>query len=196
MITPTICQYNYCKLFAIFVVFVSMIYAMIEIELEGKHGWAKTLHTVHITKDRKSLTYYHLLMFIFIFSMFYVIFALKQKYMTIKNSLYIFTIVLSFFMLEDMYWFILNPHHSFFNRNNSDWHVSVGKVPILYIVIPIVTILINFCIGYGKTFAWNILIFIIGTLIVGVLSYPYGKVYKAIHKKTNFDIYIEEKEKK
>ena len=54
----------------------------------------------------------------------------------------------------------------------------------------------TFFIGYGKTFAWNILIFIIGTLIVGVLSYPYGKVYKAIHKKTNFDIYVEEKEKK
>ena len=135
-------------------------------------------------------------MFIFIFSMFYGIFTLKQKYMTIKNSLYIFTMVLSFFMLEDIFWFILNPYHSFFNRSKSDWHVSWGKIPIIYILLPIVTILINLFIGYGKTIAWNILIFTICTLIVVLLSYPYEKLYKITHKKTNFDKYIEENEEK
>ena len=53
----------------IFVFIVSIIYSLIEIEMEGKHGWCKNLPTAK--KVVSSFTLYHLLMMSLILILFY-----------------------------------------------------------------------------------------------------------------------------
>ena len=57
---------------SLLVFIISLIYALIEIEIEGKHGWCKYLPTTK--KFLGHLTLYHTYMLLFIFFTFCLIF--------------------------------------------------------------------------------------------------------------------------
>ena len=49
-----------------FILFISLIYALIEIEIEGKNGWMKNLPTPYVVRfGDKNMTLYHIYMLLF-----------------------------------------------------------------------------------------------------------------------------------
>lgn len=176
-------------LFSFFIVFIAFVFAMIEIEIEGKHGWGKTLHTTHLTQNKKSLTIYHVLIFVFVFSMFQFGFFIQNNTLTIPHMLYMFSMTLMFFFLEDIIWFILNPHHSIFNK--SEWHATVYNIPLIYIVLPTISFTICCICNYTMLWLSNFAMFLIGLCIIVCISPLYNCIYTHTHKQTNFDQFIE-----
>ena len=174
-----ICNQTHCEIFSTFIVFFSFIFSIIEIEIEGKYGWAKNLPTVHLTKNPKSLTFYHVYIFLFVLSAFNMIFFIRTELLNWSNWLYIFSMTLMFFFLEDMYWFFANPFHSITEKN--EWHIYWGPIPMLYIVLPTSAFLLSLLGGYKTTFLWNLLVFFIGSIVVFGLSRLYRRFYTRTH---------------
>ena len=99
--------------------------------------------------------------------------------------LYVLSMTLMFFFLEDMYWFFANPFHSIIEKN--EWHMYLGPIPLLYIVLPISAFAIAGLasirgpVQYWKTFLHSFFIFFVGTIIVFIFSFAYKAYYKATH---------------
>lgn len=190
----SICYKNNCMAFSVFIILFAFVFAIIEIEIEGKDGWAKNLPTPHLTKDEKSLTIYHVYIFIFVFLAFNMVFFVRTQLINWRNVLYIFSMTLMFFFLEDMYWFFANPFHSILKKN--EWHVYVGPMPLLYIVLPISAFIIAAIAGYTKTFLWSFLVFIVGSFVMLGVGVGYRHYYKKTHKDYIEKLKKEEKEKR
>ena len=100
---------------SLFVFIFSIIYSLMEIEIEGKNGWCSELPTAkNVLGD---FTFYHLLMNILIIITFWKVF----------NKYDIFTIIFyitSFFLIEDFLWFVLNPCYTMkkYTKENIPWH--------------------------------------------------------------------------
>ena len=60
---PSICMNNSCVLFSVLVVILAVIFALIEIEIEGKKGWGEELPTPYLWSDKKSIKLYHFYVF-------------------------------------------------------------------------------------------------------------------------------------
>ena len=94
----------------LFVILFSTLYALIEIEIEGKNGWMKGLPTPYVLKlGTKNMTLYHMYMLGLI--IITVIFQNNMTF-TFDSFLYSTTNVLLILFLEDILWFIFNPHFS------------------------------------------------------------------------------------
>ena len=78
----------------IFVFIVSIIYSMIEIEMEGKNGWCTHLPTAKNVIS--SFTLYHLLMMALIFVIFYQMFHKKDIWIMIFYITMFFFIKISY----------------------------------------------------------------------------------------------------
>ncbi len=98
---------------ALYITIYAILFSLLEIEAEGKHGWAKKLPT---PPALFTLTTYHVIMNIM------VIFTLV--YSLYPNNIYtmIFYIV-AWFLIEDTMWFMLNPHYTIheYKRENIWW---------------------------------------------------------------------------
>lgn len=175
-----ICYKNNCTMFSVFIIVFAFVFALIEIEIEGKDGWAKHLPTPHLTKNNKSLTIYHVYIFLFVFLSFNMVFFAQSQLINWRNTLYILSMTLMFFFLEDMYWFLSNPFHSILKQNS--WHTYVGPVPLLYIVLPTLAFIIAALAKYTKTFLWSLLVFIIGSVIMIGVGIGYKHYYRWTHK--------------
>lgn len=99
----------------IFVFIISIIYSLIEIEMEGKYGWCAQLPTAK--KVMADFTFYHLLMMLFIIITFYQLFHRKDIWIIVFY-------IAAFFFIEDYIWFILNPYFTFdkYSKENIPWH--------------------------------------------------------------------------
>jgi hypothetical protein len=114
------------------------LYALLEIQIEGKNGWARHLPTFRINVffkkllGGKPLTGYHiymLLTFIVVFN------AMMHEEVSLKNEFNIIGYLSIFFVLEDMFWFILNPHYTLkrFIQKDIKWHKRwLFGLPISY----------------------------------------------------------------
>ena len=98
---------------ALYITIYAILFSLLEIEAEGKHGWANKLPT---PPALFTLTTYHVIMNIM------VIFTLV--YSLYPNNIYtmIFYIV-AWFLIEDTMWFMLNPHYTIheYKRENIWW---------------------------------------------------------------------------
>ena len=98
---------------ALYITIYAILFSLLEIEAEGKHGWANKLPT---PSALFTLTTYHVIMNIM------VIFTLV--YSLYPNNIYtmIFYIV-AWFLIEDTMWFMLNPHYTIheYKRENIWW---------------------------------------------------------------------------
>ena len=183
---PSVCSNEWCVMFTILTVILALIFACIEIEIEGPCGWADKLPTPATGSNRKSLTIYHYLIFCLMFFVFCSIFFINPRKFNIANLAFIFAYVLLFFTLEDFYWFSLNPYYEMDGTNiktgkKAWWHYKIGSCPALYIAGPLMACGLCMLAGYTKTFIKSSVILIISTILVILVSPVYQKFYKHHH---------------
>lgn len=128
------------KLF-VFLIIISYIAARLEINIEGKDGWALNLPTWKI-KNRWTkwlygelpLTGYHVwfMAFVFIFLQFPFFTGIKWSLSLELKYMALFSF---FWMIEDFFWFVLNPSYGIkkFSKKHIPWHYHWRvKVPTAY----------------------------------------------------------------
>jgi hypothetical protein len=183
---PAVCTNEWCVMFSILVVSLALIFACIEIEIEGPCGWADKLPTTNISKNKRSLTVYHCMIFILMFLVFCSIFFINPRNFNIGNLAFCFAYTLLFFTFEDYYWFALNPAYTADGVNvksgkNAWWHYKIGKCPVLYIAGPLLSLGICMLAGYTKTFVKSSIVMIIFSIFVLLLSPCYQHFYRNTH---------------
>ena len=114
-----------------FVVAAAGLFAKLEIEIEGKDGWAEKLPTWRVESHYlldwffggRSLTGYHVWAFAFVACLFHLPFFWQRSW-SLREELQVIGGYLLFWILEDMLWFVLNPHYGWrkFTREHVGWH--------------------------------------------------------------------------
>lgn len=123
--------------------FIALIFALLEIQIEGKNGWAKDLPTwkfykpwfKYIPGGNKPITGYHfytwVLIFLYLHTVYvFVPFSLKTELVIVSSYIYITR-------LEDFLWFVLNPNYGIkkFKKGQIPWHKDwIGPLPSQYYV--------------------------------------------------------------
>lgn len=121
-------------------ILLGIVFANLEIQIEGKRGWAADLPCWRKEKGwvvrllgGRPLTGYHMWMSIFIVLMFHFPFLFVDWYL--KTELLIWGLLYGFFLVEDFAWFVFNPHFGIkkFKKAEIWWHGSWwGPVPSIY----------------------------------------------------------------
>lgn len=143
--------------YLLFLFLIAFILAKLEINIEGKHGWAKNLPTWQIKNKVTSFIYgdlpltgYHfwLMMFILVF-LHFPFFIFKEWSLSIElRALSLFFFI---WLVEDFLWFVLNPDYGFkkFNKENITWHHQwFTKIPISYFKFAFAGIALLLCSYY------------------------------------------------
>ena len=122
----------------LYTILLAVLYALVEIQIEGKAGWARHLPTFRINVffrkflGGKPLTGYH----IFMLMTFVVVFhAMMHNEMSWRNEIQIFGLLNWFFVIEEISWFILNPHYTLQKFLDKDirWHKRwLWGLPVSY----------------------------------------------------------------
>jgi hypothetical protein len=132
--------------FLAFTLAASVLFAKLEIEIEGRHGWAEKLPTWRVEKHvlldwffgGRPLTGYHVWAFLFVFLIFHMPFFWQPGSWSPRLELHAIGAYTLFWIVEDALWFILNPHYGWkkFTRENVWWHKrwALG-VPVDYWVL-------------------------------------------------------------
>ncbi|MFA5054584.1 MAG: hypothetical protein WC562_00185 [Dehalococcoidia bacterium] len=121
-------------------VVLAVVFALFEIQIEGKHGWAEKLPCWRKEKGLivklsggRPVTGYHIVMITFVILMFH--FPLLFVRWTLATHLLILGLMFLTFLLEDFFWFVFNPHYGLknFKKGKIWWHTQWwGPVPSLY----------------------------------------------------------------
>lgn len=126
----------------LWVFLLAFFFAKVEINIEGKDGWAKNLPTWRIEDHwllrllwgGRAMTGYHAWAFPFIILMFHMPLFLTLSWSLQLEARTIAAIAL-FWIWEDFLWFVLNPAYGLrkFNRKNASWHKNwVLFAPVEY----------------------------------------------------------------
>ena len=127
---------------------VALLLALVEIEIEGKHGWAEKIPTWYRTTGfggklwgfimgGKPLTGYHLFMNALILMMFHLDFFAESEW-SVKKELMVLAKYGVMATFWDFLWFVLNPYYGIrkYKRKNVWWfaksHWIFGLFPIDY----------------------------------------------------------------
>jgi hypothetical protein len=125
----------------------ALLFALVEIEIEGKDGWAMNLPTWFRRKplyarvyafllSGKPLTGYHAVMFFIPFVSFHIGLAFGQPWSWGLEARMIAS-YLVWNVTWDFLWFVLNPHFGLarFRKGQIWWHsgVWIGRLPIDYV---------------------------------------------------------------
>ena len=164
----------------IFVFFVSIIYSLIEIEMEGKNGWCTHLPTAKNVIS--TFTLYHLLMMALIILIFYQLFHKKDIWIIIFY-------ITMFFFIEDFLWFVLNPYYTIqkYNGKNIQWHSRwLWGQPLENFVCYFLIVLTYFKTKYKKE-QMNSIIYILLLITITVSLAPfYHLLYIKLHGKLQY----------
>jgi len=130
-------------------ILLGIVFANLEIQIEGKSGWAADLPCWRKEKGwvvrllgGRPLTGYHMWMSIFLILMFHFPFLFIDWYL--KTELLIWGLLYGFFLAEDFAWFVFNPHYGIkkFKKAEIWWHGSWwGPVPSIYYWLAALSIL-------------------------------------------------------
>ncbi len=183
----------------IFIFFLAIILALLEIEIEGPDGWAKNLPTWRPNKDKwytklyaslfsnKELTGYHLTVFIFVLLIFHIPFVYGIP-LTWDTWLRNMTLYMAFIILWDFLWFVINPAFTLkrFHKKEVTWHKEwFGFMPVDYydnIIMSFVLVAILSLINHSfEPLLWglaNYSLFIIQLVIVIALSHKVFETQK------------------
>ncbi len=109
----------------------SLLFALVEIHIEGPHGWAGNLPTWRIENrwtrlfyGKRPLTGYHLYVQLFVLVMANVIWFLGLTPFTWRGEARVMAFVILFWITEDFIWFLLNPAFGIrrFTKQHIWWH--------------------------------------------------------------------------
>lgn len=142
---------------ALFYFLLATLLAMVEIEVEGKFGWAEKLPTWYRTKGlgklwgiltgSRPLTGYHLWMNIFLLVFIHIGFFNGAKW-TIGEELMVIARYLPMAVCWDFMWFVLNPEYGIRKFKGSEiwWHAKAnwifGLFPADYLVAFVASIIL------------------------------------------------------
>lgn len=109
---------------------IGLFLALLEIEIEGEHGWAKNLPTKKIKiwwyqKFGKEITRYHLILQVFLLLFMHLPLIFENRF-SWNLEILIITQYLFFLVYWDFLWFVLNPHFPLknFKKGGVPWHAS------------------------------------------------------------------------
>ncbi|MDD5547839.1 MAG: hypothetical protein PHN74_03025 [Candidatus Pacebacteria bacterium] len=118
--------------FILFVVIISVIFALMEIQIEGPHGWAQDLPTWKkyyegrgplkaLFNEKRPLTGYHLYLNLLLFLLMH--FGFLTCGWFLSGEYYLISAFMFILVLEDFLWFILNPAYgiSKFDPQHIKW---------------------------------------------------------------------------
>jgi hypothetical protein len=114
-----------------YLILVAVVFARLEIQIEGPNGWAAELPTWRIQNrwtrlfyGSRPLTGYHLWMLIFVLAMVHAPVALEPSIFSGGLELRIISFYILFFLVEDFLWFVMNPAFGIrrFRREHIWWH--------------------------------------------------------------------------
>jgi len=124
----------------IFMLFMSLILALWEIQIEGPDGWAAKLPAWRIEKGwptlimgGRPLTGYHVFMTIFMIAIIHLPFFFTPW--SWRLEFLVFGFYSGMMLFEDFFWFIFNPHYGIkkFRKGQMWWHKTWwGPVPSMY----------------------------------------------------------------
>ncbi len=134
-------------IFFIFLLTLSAALAFLEIQIEGKNGWASNLPCWRIEKGwfvryfngGKPLTGYHL--WLDIFELLFLHFPLLFTSWTWRFECLVIGFLLALWQIEDFLWFVFNPHYGLknFKPEKISWHSRWwGPMPDYYWIYPII----------------------------------------------------------
>lgn len=140
----------------IYISILALIFAFWEVQIEGRHGHAAGLPCwrkedgwiVKYILRGTHITGYHLGMHLFLLSSFHFTFLFLPW-----SAIYEITIlgmIIQFLVLEDFFWFLINPHYGLrkFKKEFIHWHKEWwGPVPSFYIYL---TIIAGFLLFFGQ----------------------------------------------
>ncbi len=110
---------------------LATLFALLEIQIEGPHGWAAGLPTWKISNrwtrllySSKPLTGYHLYTLLFTLLAAHLPFGLAMVPFTWRMEARALAFFVLFWVLEDFLWFVLNPAFGWkrFRRDHIWWH--------------------------------------------------------------------------
>jgi hypothetical protein len=127
----------------VFDILAAFVLAKLEINIEGKNGWASNLPTWKIQNKFTKLfwgeqpyTGYHFWILITTLTLFHLPFFIFPSLWSLSLETLILGNYLIGVLIEDVLWFALNPHYGLrkFNKTDAHWHDAwVGPVPLLYL---------------------------------------------------------------
>jgi hypothetical protein len=118
--------------FALGLAVSATLLALLEIQIEGPHGWAASLPTWRWDNRwvrriwGRPLTGYHLFLDLFILALLHLPFALTLAEWSWAREFTVLSFLLLFFAGEDFLWFALNPAFGLrkFTKEHVWWHAS------------------------------------------------------------------------
>ena len=138
--------------YLVFMVFMAVILALWEIQIEGKDGWAAKLPAWRIGKGwvlrftgGRPLTGYHVFMTVFIISIVHL--PLFFAPWTWRLECLLLGFYVGMVLLEDFFWFVLNPAYGIrnFRKGKIPWHRGWwGPLPGFYWVLLAVIIVLMY----------------------------------------------------
>lgn len=142
--------------FLAFMIFLAIIFALWEIQIEGKDGWAGKAPCWRIEKGwlvklagGRPITGYHFYLNVLIISVVHLPLFFTPWSLNLESLLLGF--YLGMFLTEDFLWFVFNPHYGIknFKRGKIWWHPKWwGPVPDNYWVG---TVIVALLIYFGRT---------------------------------------------
>lgn len=127
--------------FIFFILLASFVLAMLEIQIEGKDGWAQNLPTWRMKNKFTRLLYgdleltgYHFWLILTLLWFLHSVFILTSAW-SLSLELIILSAFCFIWMVEDFLWFVLNPAYGIkkFAKPYISWHHKwMGPIPISY----------------------------------------------------------------
>jgi hypothetical protein len=134
-----------------FMLLLSILLALWEIQIEGKDGWAANLPAWRIKNGLivkifggRPVTGYHIFMTLFMIAIIHLPLFFTSWSWRLESLLIGF--YLGMLLFEDFFWFAFNLHYGIknFRRGKIWWHKNwLGPVPLLYwiMLVPIVLLI-------------------------------------------------------
>lgn len=106
-------------------------FALLEIQIEGEHGWAAALPTWRVSNrwtrailGARAVTGYHVYFHLLTLILAHLPWALSLATFSWAGELRIIAFIILFWLLEDFLWFVLNPKWGLagFRRERIPWH--------------------------------------------------------------------------
>jgi hypothetical protein len=135
-----------------FMILLSFLLALWEIQIEGKDGWAANSPGGRIEKGwlvkisgGRPITGYHVFMTLFLIAIIHLPLFFISWSWRLESLLIGF--YLGMLLVEDFLWFVLNPYYGIksFRKGKIWWHKRwLGPVPVFYWILMIFAVLLIF----------------------------------------------------
>jgi len=182
----------------------ALLMACLEIEIEGRHGWAERLPTWYRTSglaarvfsllaSGKPLTGYHLFLLPLTALTFHLPFVFGVPW-TGAGELAIAAAWIAWLATWDVLWFVLNPAYGWhrFRRGNVWWHRRwIGRLPVDYLLAAVISLLLAAA-AYGLEGGRDVFrdqavllgVFAVFVALMSALAPLYRRRYESVHRQS------------